>query len=485
MKVLLINPPDNLEYFLGEGKNFVAVFEPLGLLYIAAVCKQRGHDVCVIDAFAEKLSSQEIKNEIATIQPDVIGFTSFVSNGHIIYELGRWIKSEYPNIKVIFGNIHASVYAEAYLRNNCCDIVVHGEGEYTFLDILATLERKLDDFSNIPSISFLKNGKYMTTSGTVVIEDLSQLPLPDRDAVNQKHYNMPFISNMMYTRKKSGIGKHMFTSRGCPFSCSFCVVHNNNRQRYNSINNTVNEIEILIKNYSADYIFFMDSIFASNKKRVMDICKEIKKRRLNFNWGCEGHVSLIDQELAEEMESAGCYDIAFGIESGVQRLLDKVNKRTRIEMIEKAIKIIKKNTKIKLTGLFILGLPGETYKDALETIDFAKRLPLDMAQFSIFVPYPGSPLFYELKERGEIDVGLRENGALDTSVWLRYSAYISFTSNEPIWVSPELNKDTLKKLQKKALRDFYFRPKQFYAQLKRVHPSQLWTTMQTFFKTFF
>ena len=485
MRILLVNPPDDIEAFLGRGKNFIPSFEPLGLLYISAVCKQYGHTVYVIDAVAEGLSCEDIKNAIAKINPDVLGFTSFICNGGVIYDLGRWIKQEYPNIVVVFGNVHAAAYAEAYLKNKCCDIVVHGEGEYAFLKILDVLEKKQNDFSNIPYISYLKDGKYIANSEVFFVDDLSKLPLPDRDAVNQRLYNIPSITNSPYTGKKNSIGKHMFTSRGCPFSCLFCVVPNKRGQRYNCIASVIDEMEILLKKYSADYIFIADPIFTSNKNRVINICREIKKRHLNFKWGCEGHVNIVDQELAEEMESAGCYDIAFGVESGVQRLLDRVRKGTRIEKIEETINVVKKNTKIKVSGLFILGLPGETYKDSLQTIAFAKKLPLDMAQFSILVPYSGSPIFYELKEKGEIDTGLRENGTLDTSVWLRYSAYISYTSHNPIWVTPELTAETLKKLQKRALREFYFRPKQFLFQLKRIRPSELWKTILTCKDTFF
>lgn len=485
MKVLLINPPDDLGVFLGRGKNFVPALEPLGLLYISAVCKLRGHSVFVIDGFAEKLSSQEIMNALSKIQPEVVGFTSFISNGNVIYELGKWIKTEYPDMTVVFGNTHASVYAEAYLKNRCCDIVVHGEGEAAFLKILEVLENRQKDFSGISSISFLKDENYITTSGPCFVEDLSRLPLPDRDAVKREFYNIPLISNMPYFGKKNSVAKHMFTARGCPFSCLFCVVHNKKRQRFNSIPNIVNEMEFLINNYSADYIFIMDPIFNSNKKRVMDICREIKKRGLNFKWGCDGHVNFIDDELIKEMESAGCNDIAFGIESGVQRILDNVQKGTRLETIEKSVNLVKKSTKIKVSGLFIIGLPGETYKDSLQTIEFSKRLPLDMAQFSILVPYPGSPLFYELKAKGQIDTGVREDGTLDTSVWLRYSAYISYTSSKPIWVTPELSADALRKLQKKAFRDFYLRPKQFYMQLRRVRLSNLSMAIETFFSSFF
>ncbi|MDD5097773.1 MAG: radical SAM protein [Candidatus Omnitrophica bacterium] len=480
MKILLINPPGDLERFLGKGRNFVPSFEPLGLLYISAVCKQYGYEVNVLDAFAQKMTQEDIKNTIAKDRPDVVGFTSFISNGGLIYELGRWIKSEYPGITVVFGNIHAGVYAEAYLRNNCCDIVVHGEGEYVFLKILENIKQGGSNFSDIPSISFLHNSEFITTSGPAVVENLSLLPLPDRDALKQDLYNISALSNMPYIGNKNRVAKHMLTSRGCLFSCFFCVVHNKKGQRFNGLDQVLNEIELLINKYQAEYIFFMDPLFISKKERVMNLCSEIKKRKLFFKWGCEGHINFVDRELITEMESAGCHDIAFGIESGVQRLLNNVRKGTRLEEINSAISLIKKNTRIKVSGLFILGLPGETYTDSLCTIKFAKELPLDMAQFSICVPYPGSPIFYELRNKGQIDTGIRDNGALDTSVWLRYSAYISFTPNEPIWVTPALNSELLKKLQKKALREFYFRPVQIYNNLKRVNFANLWSSTATF-----
>ncbi len=485
MKVMLINPPDDLKAFLGRGSMFVPSFEPLGLLYIAAVCKQCGHSVFVLDAVAERLSSTDVKNAIAELHPDLVGFTSFISSGGVIYDLGRWLKQTYPDIVVIFGNVHARVYAEAYLRNKCCDAVVHGEGEYVLLKILDILEKKQRDFSCIPSISFMENGNYITNREVSFVDDLSKLPMPDRDAVNTKHYNIQPINNSLYSGKKNSVGKHMFTSRGCLFSCTFCVVHNKRGQRCNVVSKVVDEMEMLVKKYKADYIFIADPIFTSDKNRVINICREINKRRLYFKWGCEGHVNLVDQELIEQMESAGCYDMALGIESGVQRLLDRVKKGTRIEKIEQTIRMIKMTTKIKVSGLFILGLPGETYKDSIQTIAFAKRIPLDMAQFSILVPYPGSPIFDELRERNEINTGLREDGTIDTSVWLRYSAYISYTKNEPIWVTKDLAASTLKNLQKRAIREFYLRPKQFMEQLKRVRVSEVLKAALAFKDTFF
>lgn len=485
MKVLLINPPDDLKTIIGGGAAFISNLEPLGLLYIAAVARDGGHYVTVVDAYAERLSATELEKRIVENAPDVVGFTSFTSNGGFLYHFSKQLRKKMPELLVVLGNVHASVYAEQYLRNGCCDVVVHGEGEYPFLKLLNTLSGH-GNLHDVQSISFLENGKFVTTTQPALVEDLSKLPLPARDMVRQDIYDINAISNFSLHRIKRGkVGKHMCTSRGCPNRCSFCVVHDNGKQRFNCVGKAVDEMELLVSRYRTGYIFFTDPLFISDKKRILDICMEIRKRNLDFKWGCEAHVHFIDKELIGVMENAGCVDMNFGIESGVQRLLYNVHKGVRLEAVRSAINMVKKYSKINVGGLFILGLPEETPSDSLATIKFAKSLPLDMAQFSILTPYPGSYIFEDLKNKGYIDTGIRQDGSIDTSVWTRYSAYISYTKNEPIWVTPEQTGAGLKKMQKIALRSFYFRPSAIWKQLRRICYSDLSIAIKAFFDSFF
>lgn len=466
MKVLLINPPDELESLLGNGKDFVQKYEPLGLLYIAALARQNGHDVTVLDCNADNLPLDALQRRVLDVGPDIVGIATLTCNGELVYRLGRWIKENLPRTFVALGNVHAGVFAKEYLKNGCCDAVVHGEGDHTFQ---ALIEHRAGarGLGDIPGISFVdRDGRVRQTSAATLVEDLSGLPIPARDLVDQRHYGLTPVSNQLYVPKGNAVSKTMSTSRGCKFHCTYCVV--NQRPRFSAPKAVVDEMELLEKEYGASYVLVIDPLCMADQPRMFDICAEIRRRKLTIKWGCDARVSCVRPDLIRAMDAANCYDLSFGIESGVQRLLNNVRKGTSLPLIRNAIGVVKKNSKIRIGGLFILGLPGETMEDSLETIRFAKELPLDMAQFSILTPYPGSAIFDELAQKGEIDTGVRPDGTLDTAVWKRYSAYISFTENEPIWVTPGLTPKQLTALQKRAQREFYLRPSQILKHLERV-----------------
>jgi radical SAM superfamily enzyme YgiQ (UPF0313 family) len=251
------------------------------------------------------------------------------------------------------------------------------------------------------------------------------------------------------------------------------------------IDSVIGEVDLLLREYDAGYIFFCDSLFTSRKKRIIELSDALRHHFPGLRWGCEAHVNTIDEDSVRAMAAGGCVDMNFGIESGVDRLLTAVNKRQTTAQIADAIRMVKRVSRINAIGLFILGLPGERPEDSDATIDFACSLPLDMAQFSILTPYPGSPIFEQLRAEGIIDDGVRPGDTLDPEVWRRYSSYASFSDNKPIWVTPEHSVEGLLAAQKRALRRFYLRPRPFLIQLRRLRPADLLDTARTFFKTFF
>jgi len=452
---------------LGKASVFVSELDPLGLLYIAAVLEQDGFDVEVLDAYIEGLNLSQILSEVEARKPNVVGISCLTSNGAAVYEIGKAIKKNFNNIKVVLGNIHASIFYKVYLNHRCADAVVHGEGEYTFSRVVERYGEK-NDLSGIPGVSWSNGRDIINNDPAEIIYNLDALPFPARHLVKAERYSIGKLNNFIYVNRGEKNVRQMFTSRGCVFSCYFCVVHKNRNYRTVSPQRVVDEIEHLIKEYNVGYIFMMDSLFIGDKKRVVEICQEILNRNINVKWGCEGHVNIVDQNLLYWMEKAGCYEMHFGIESGVQRLLDNVNKRTNIKKIEKTIEMVKTVSNIKVAGLFMLGLPGETVEDSKITIEFARRLPLDFAQFSITVPYPGSHLFETLSGEGRIDTGVRPDGSVDLNVWKRYSAHSGFSDNTPIYVTEGMTAEELKSMEKHALRRFFLRPSKILSQIKRI-----------------
>jgi len=485
MRILLINPPDEMEAMFGVGRGLVQKYEPLGLLYIAAVAREAGHDVEVIDAYAEDLGVETLKQRIRDAAPEVVGLSTLTCNGAMVYELGRWIHAELPGAFVVLGNVHASVYAPQYLLAGAADAVVHGEGEYAFRSIIGRVAAGRRDLSDVEAVSFLRDGQVHRTSNWGVVSDLSALPRPARDLVDQRLYRLTELSNQNYITEKGKQAKTIVTSRGCFYRCRFCVVHHGMRPRYDDAVRVVDELQMLEEEYNTGYVYIQDPLFMGDRGRVVDIASEIIRRGLKIKWGCDANVNHMTPEIIRAMDDANCYELSLGIESGVQRNLDAVGKKITTDKVRRTVRMIRDNSDILIEGLFILGIPGETHAEALETIRFASSLGLDMAQFSIMTPYPGSPLFEELGAAGELDTGIRADSGLDTSVWKRFSSYIMFTDNQPIWVTPTMDWKELQALQKKALRSFYLRPRQVLRQLRRVRPSNLVQTVKIALKGFF
>lgn len=471
MKILLINPPNNLNRVLGKANVFIGAFEPMGLLYVAAVLEKHKYEVKVLDAFHEHYNLKQISQFIKEFKPEVIGITCLTSTGSLTYYIGKMIKEKFPGIKVVLGNIHASIFSTAFLKNKIADVVVHGEGEFSMLEVVEAFEKK-KSMKDVLGISWWNGKRVVDNPLREPVADLDEIPMPARHLIPAEKYSANNLSNFIYVNHSKKLMKQMMTSRGCVFQCRFCVVHRQRRWRCHSPKRVVDEMELLINKYNACYLFIMDPLFIANRERAIAICKEIRRRKLKFQWGCECHVNIITLNLLRRMKAAGCYEVHFGIESGVQRLLDNVNKGTKIERIEKAVKIAKK-AGLKVSGLFMLGLPGETFADSKKTIDFACALPLDFAQFSITVPYPGSQLFMDLVKEGKIDTGVRRDGTIDPSVWERFSAYSSFTDNKPIYLTEGMTMEELKKAQKLALRRFHLRPKQIVQHVRRLSINDL------------
>ena len=385
MKTLLINPDSQKTLGIGGQSAF-----PLGLGYIAAVLEEY-HTVKVIDVGAEKLSDNSLRKRISEIDPQIVGITSDTITFQRAIEIAELVKQINKEVVVVIGGAHSNALPTYPLRYNCFDISVYGEGERTAIELWDKIE-KGGTCGDIKGIAFRGKDRIIINQKRELIENLDELPFPARHLFPMREYRG---ESDLYVSPVYSIG----TSRGCPFSCTFCSnnVVFGRKYRFRSAKNVVDEIELLINKYQAKGIYFREDLFTVNPKRVIDICNEIKERGLKFKWECESRVNTINEEMLGAMKEAGCEVIWCGVESGSQEILNYLNKGITLSQIKEAYNLFRK-VGIKAGATFMIGIPGETMNDICETINLAKSLKLEFASFTIFTGYPTSPLYEYIKQ---------------------------------------------------------------------------------------
>ena len=386
MKVLLINPPSD------AGNPIL----PLGLASIAAVLEKAGVVVKVIDAWAEGLNFEQLKERIASLEPNIIGVTMMSPTLISAMKTVDVAKSSAPQATVIVGGPHSSALPQECLEDNPnIDVVVIGEGEYTMLELVETLSNG-GDLGNVEGIVYMQNGSVTFTNPRSPVGDLDSLPLPARHLFPLDKYK----THPPYGRKNPYA--NMITSRGCPFHCAYCSKAVFGRKlRMQSPQEVVDEIEYLIKEYRVKEIHFYDDDFTLDMKRAKLICEEILRRDIKIIWSCTTRVDLVSKELLQLMKKAGCWLISYGVESGCQEILDRIEKGTKVEEIKDAFQWTKE-AGIRTLGYFMVGLPGETGETMQETIDLCFELNPDFIAWTMLIIFPGSSL-YKSMEQGEFE----------------------------------------------------------------------------------
>ena len=439
-KILLIYPPSSLEEEFSELEEVGNYQQPLGLAYLAAVLEKKGHQVNIIDAPPLCFSVNRVLEEIKKINPDIIGISAMTPTFYKAKELAEKIK-QISKTPIIIGGPHITAIPREAIQNNCFDIGVVGEGEETMLELVKAYdENRFDNLKNIKVIIFKENGEIVETLPRSFIPDLNRVPFPARHLMPplSKYHPTPA------TYKKLPIGTIM-TTRGCPFRCTFCcrAVFGNNC-RFRSPENVVDELEILFKDFGAKEVRIWDDTFNADPKRAIDICEEIIKRKLNISWTCLARVNFAKQEVLEAMKKAGCWQISYGVESGNEQVLKNIKKGITLEMVREAIKATKK-AGIASLGFFILGLPGDTEKTMRQTIDFAKELPLDAANFTICTPFPGTEIYDNILEKNK-------------EFKIEYNKMMVNLPDKLYYVPQGLDEKTVKKYERMAYKEFYMRP---------------------------
>ena len=378
-RVLLIYP-----YFRPKHDRSIFRFPPLGIGYVAANLRDAGCEVQLLDCTfmtrPEALEKAQLSNA------NIAGVYSMVS----MKEDAIWFASELrkKDCLLVAGGPLPTCDPLSFLKD--FDIVVRGEGEQAMTEIVRAFNGGID-LQAIPGIVYRKTGHGdLFTSERELARDISKIPFPARELFPNQDY-------IFHWKKTFGRATTtVFTTRGCPFSCEFCsnaVFGVSYRAR--SPENVVDEVEQALS-FGYNHIHFADDVFTLNKERVIGICQEIRRRKLNLTWECLGRVDSVDVEVAAAMKAAGCQRIFFGVESGNDSVLKLMNKKITVEKARFAIQAAK-NAGISVGAFFILCYPGETNASVLNTIRFATSLPLDYLSFTVPYPLPGTPLYERVK----------------------------------------------------------------------------------------
>jgi anaerobic magnesium-protoporphyrin IX monomethyl ester cyclase len=296
---------------------------------------------------------------------------------------------------------HPTIFAQEILNKNpFVDVILLREYEFS---CLATLKSNFDKkkMRNIKGIAFKDRNKFIKNESELI--DVNKLPFPDRENVPIENKASPYVYWDDFCQLKPCIQMH--ASRGCPFRCNFClwnqVMYCNKEYRPINAEKIVDEIEYCKKKYNAKEIYFDDDTFTGNKKHVLEICDEIKKRKIKIKWSCMGDAMITDTEMIDAMHKAGCIGIKFGVESADKKILQKIGKPINFEKIDNFLKECSKR-KIKTHATFIFGMIGETRKSMKKTLDYVKDIDIDSVQFSVAVPLPGTRYYDEMDKKGRV-----------------------------------------------------------------------------------
>ena len=354
MKITIIFPPYKHKNFSENPKvvdDEFGVYPPLIPAYIAALLEKHNHKVSFIDAHASKLGKDEVLAIVNDFSPDFLLFN--LNSNYTFHDTFEYIKflKDMLNIPVLVGGFLVNLYTNEVMSYKEIDFGMVGDPINSLPQFLTYFSSN-ENYKNIPGLCFKENGGIKINSPVDLDFDLDKYPFPARHLLpNEKYYQ--FISK----RKNFTI---MLGSVGCPYPCTFCAIGKRS-YRVRSIKSIVDEIEECYNNVNVREIDFFDAVFTLNKKRIFELCKEIKNRNLEFDWSCRSRVDNVDEELLKEMASAGCKRIYYGIESSNPKILDSVKKEINPSQVQKVIELTKKYG-IKALGFFMIGNPIATYE---------------------------------------------------------------------------------------------------------------------------
>lgn len=434
LKVLLVNPRATYAYEIAQ-----KCYPPLNLLYLATALKRAGHDVRVLDANALRMGDEDILQEARNYDPDLIGSPLYTEIMAPVYRMLSAFHDALPNARIVMGGPHASALPGETLENYpFVDYILRGESEESIASLTNALANDLP-MAEIDGLSYRSGDEIVHNPPAPGARDLDALGVPARELVDDVYQLKRYYTLLVRHRPVDTI----ITSRGCPFNCNFCY-NQNHHYRYRSTEHVMDEIVSIYQRGIRD-IEIVDDTFTVKRDRATALFDELIRENMRLSFRIKSRVDVVDEEFVRKAKKAGVYLISYGMESGDDEMLKRMNKRTTVADNENAIRVTRKAGVACHSG-WIIGYPGETPESIDRTVKFIIKNKPTTAQLAILRPYPHTTAYREAKESGAL-----------MGDW-------SVHSDEYPWVKlpwTESRADLEKALQR-AVRKVYFRPYYVY-----------------------
>jgi len=476
-KVLLINPPaeqtlvGNNPKFLDEARGHNP---PLGLLYLAAMLEERSdHSVCVIDAQAEELSYDTLAEHVAGEAPDLVGITAMTFTLLDVVRTVGVVRQTAPEARVVLGGPHVHLYPRECVALPGVNFAIMGEGEHSIVALADRLNEP-ERWGEVPGLAYRPDRRGQMADGRLkseignrkseivvneapgFIEDLDSLPFPARDLVPFRRYSSVLARRQPITT--------MFTSRGCPYRCTFCDrPHLGKKFRAHSPRYVVDEMQSCVEMGIQEFLIY-DDTFTIRRQRVLDICAEVQRRGLDIGWDIRARVDTVDEEMLAALRAAGCERIHYGVEAGDDHFMQVLNKGITVEEVRKAFRLTKQ-AGISTLAYFMIGIPGQTEADVRQTFRLARQLDPDVVHITILTPFPGTEIYRQALEQG----------VYASDHWLDFAREPK-EGFQPLYWTKELGRERLEELLVAAYKNFYVRPRYILKQLLKCRSWRELTT---------
>lgn len=367
--------------FMNPGKSRSGI--PLGIAYIVAY----------LEKYNDDLEIRVFDNAVGDIDAyikepfDMVGLSLCTASYRLGEEVARKIKQLHPGTKIVVGGPHVSSALKETLDIDVFDYAVYGEGECTVNELVNAI-RDGGDLSAIDGLIYRKKDKVVINNPRAFIKDLDSIPFPAYHHFKMENYNMYCI----------------LASRGCPFDCVYCSVAAvwGRSWRKRCIDSIIEEIEFVLKHYRKNLFFFNDDTFNVELPRINEFCDKLLEKKIRIPWTCQGfRVDKVDLATVKKMSKAGCIAVGIGIESANPQMLKTIRKKITVEQVKNAMQILHKGGIYEITGLFMIGNPGDNFDTVMESIEFAKSQNFSNVAFTPALPTPSTGLMDFARERGK------------------------------------------------------------------------------------